>query len=721
MCKSIPGAPSVSGGTVEIEPTTGLGSNQWVYIRGSNFNPGTYIRIDYCSNKNGNPALDPCVGSRSDVIVQSSVITQTLNDGTFYYSYQVAEASTPTQELTGTYLGTLSTPKVPFLCDNSTQCAIQVTTLGTGNGSSIASDSNTAIFPVTFYTASKACGSRAQKVTTESEFGIESVLTIVDQETCVSPTPVIAFNTAFDDYAALESLTAANTQIAFIDNPQNSDMKDLLAQGNYKLIPIALTANVIAFRSTVSRNQNLFPLTTLSLTPSMVAGLLTGQYTSPIDSDLVTCPGSKCPIPPCPQHTKKTHKHGPQCSLITLLNFSPGFLLPQQSNSFVRSDETGSTGVLFQWLCNAPVVPVKIHVKNTTTTFVATFTEKQNAAQILQRGFSSQTTPLLKCPTNSQFPPLPPYSYGKYAAYNDPNQQSIKMENQLQTTSHATFGTYSSMNWAEALYYGLSIAKIQNANGQFVPPTVSSLQNAVAQGDISPNGAITPKFQSAQTGVYPMTTVVYATVCGDPTTNSSAHLESQILTQILQLTGSGAQSANLPAGFAPLPATVTTQAHSDIAADIKGGGKSQKTVTTVAKSCPLSSTNSSSAGQSTNKGASTKTLKFVPSALRTTPKTTNSHQNSKTANETSKLVVATTSGAGSAIPLLLLAGLITAVFGGLLALSEDIRRRFAAVLGKSLSSAKDVQSLTRKVLIGNAASKSAKPFIRKGSRRKMNS
>src|SRR6201999_369387 len=123
--------------------------------------------------------------------------------------------------------------------------------------------------PITFAASQSGCGGTAASVDTESEYGIEFLLPLAAKASCASPNPSIAFNTAADGLGAVTSLAAGSTGVAFTDDPESTDQQQILTQGNYSLIPVALSANVVAFKAQESQASSLYPLNSLDVTPTM--------------------------------------------------------------------------------------------------------------------------------------------------------------------------------------------------------------------------------------------------------------------------------------------------------------------------------------------------------------------------------------------------------------------------------------------------------------------
>jgi hypothetical protein len=158
-----------------------------------------------------------------------------------------------------------------------------------------------------------------------------------------------------------------------------------------------------------------------------------------------------------------------------------------------------------------------------------------------------------------------------FFTYNNPETQNIKAPVWVENASgsHAA-AAFINENWAEGEYYGVgAVTALQNAAGNFVQPTATSLAAAVSVAKPNADGTLTPDYTSTNADAYPMPDVIYAAVSANPVPAAQAAAETAELTQMLALTGTGGSNvAQLPAGFAPMPASLVTQAQSDIAKDI---------------------------------------------------------------------------------------------------------------------------------------------------------
>lgn len=627
----------LKGGTVVAGPTSGLGPNQWVYLNGSEFAKTTYVEIQYCSDTHPitthtTPPI--CLTTPLEPNSPASYKTQTFTTGTFATSFQVAQASTKTAPLPGAVLGTPG-KKGTFLCDAATPCAIDVMDQGQYDTAPPPTPQNAAVIPVTFAPSSTGCSGQ-QEVPTKSDFGMEFVLPIAARDSCATTShPAVALDEAQDGYDALDSLQSGGVSVAFTDDPEATDQQSILTTGNYKLIPVALTANVVAFRALQERQQghNIYPVFNLNLTPTMASGLLTGTYSNASDTDTMKCTNASCPgTPPCPPPLERTTP-SPTCSLFTQANFSEGFQPPSTYSPFVRSDAAGSNGLFFSWVCNAPTEPVHVSIPTGTKknpTYTATYAETTTGAQELEHGFGSPDAPVTTCPTTEQYPALPTGHYGSFLTFTDPNQQNLNMLKYAELGNSKRTAAFSTMNWAEARYYGLAVASLQNAKGQFEAPSATSLDAAVASGNptVNSDGTLTPDYTKAETGVYPMTSVEYAAVCGNPTTTTRAAAIKSMLDELLKVTG-GTTSGQLPEGFVPLPSALYTQAKTDVTQDVVGGATtsgSDSTVTTTAplSACPIltNTTSPKTSTTSTTKTPSNPTA--TPSQSSTTARTSSS-------------------------------------------------------------------------------------------------
>jgi hypothetical protein len=425
------------------------------------------------------------------------------------------------------------------------------------------SPANTAVAPVTFAGSSNGCP-KAAFVTTESDFGIENLLPSAGILSCKAATPAVALNTALDSASAVTALADGQVQVAFTDDPEAADQRSILdAPGkHFALIPVAVTADVIGFKATMEQAGHAYPENSFDLTPDQVAGLITNYYGFPQDSDLGPCP------PPTGT-----------CSLVETLNSVNGFVAPQDYGGYVRSDPSGVIDDIFHWICSAPNVPFKVLGK--------TVHDPNSAPKTLVEGLRALGAKESSCPETDQFPPL--QSPGVYwSALSDPAQQlnkltAVVLAPNLTTLPAAGFAT---MNWSEALYYGLEPAALQNAAGQFVMPDEASIDAALATATRNPDGSLSASFtDSTAKGAYPLPSVIYAAVPTRYPTTTEANEVRAVLSGIVSVS-TGASSEQLPQGFVPMPAFLANQAKADLAADVVGAPAPTAPVTTTPTTQP---------------------------------------------------------------------------------------------------------------------------------------
>jgi hypothetical protein len=383
--------------------------------------------------------------------------------------------------------------------------------------------------------------------------------------TCgVAGAPVVDNDTATDGPSAVADLANGTVQMAFTDDPESPDQQAALAKGNLGLIPVALTANAVAFDATLDQSGLYYPLTQMELTPTMAAGLLTnasnygGTSFSVDDNDPCSgpseAPGGGCASPPpC-----LGGAYGGGCSLYLQLNYLSGFNQFVQFTAAQRSDTTGATDQLFTWLCNAPVVPLD---------FGTNPTEKMSAAQQLEVGLSAPNSPpVTTCPSGVDQVPVPAHASPQFQTAHVPNVQWSDVVKEMTGLNPGAAAGFADMNWAEARFYGMSAAALQNAAGAFVAPSAQSLDAAVNDATSNPDGSLTFHNLASDPAAYPMPSVIYAVVPKNLTTGPATDALGIVLNAILSMTGAGAPGASsLPQGFVPLTPLLTTEAEKDIA------------------------------------------------------------------------------------------------------------------------------------------------------------
>jgi hypothetical protein len=539
---------------VILTPTTGVGTNQSVFVSLENFPPNVKIYVYYCSDKIALAQADPlCMLHATPEIPQPQVDLFTSPEGSSSISFDTEEDTDyGYSPLTGFYPGE-SGAAPNFYCDDyANPCSIDITdpTLDAGGGFNLVLNPDNAVaVPISFAKPSGGCPNAAF-VNSTSEWGIDRIFPIASEFDCVGKTPAIAVNTAFNSLQAVTAMVGGAAQLAFIDDPNAADVQAELAQLNvggkpgYALIPVGLSAQVIGFRATMQgiTSGQSYPQNTFSLTPAMVAGLVTNYYSAPEGADMTKCGKA----------------FGGRCSLLAALNTIDGFRVAGEYGGYVRSDTSFSTSELFNWLCSAPKVPVELGgqlVKETET-----------AATVLVTGLQAGGASVTSCPNTDQFPALS--NTFAWVAGNTPSVQALKLSAFVPYGGSSTSAGFAPMNWSWANYYGLLPAALQNAYGNFVLPSATSLDAAVADATVNANGTLTPNFNDDKDpNEYPLPDIWYAVVPTTPQLYADAVAYRTMLEDVLNITG-GSQSADLPAGFVPMPASMYTAALADVTNDI---------------------------------------------------------------------------------------------------------------------------------------------------------
>ncbi len=179
------------------------------------------------------------------------------------------------------------------------------------------------------------------------------------------------------------------------------------------------------------------------------------------------------------------------------------------------------------------------------------------------------------------------------------------------TTAEAT-AAFADMNWAESRYYGMNVAALQNAEGAFVQPTATSLEAGLNDATKNADGSFTMVNSTTDAAAYPMTSVVYAVVPTAPMASADAAAVTELLTQLLNMTGAGGSAnSTLPDGFVPLTSAVTAQATADIAKDITVIPPVTVPPTTTTTTPATTPTTAPSGGGSTDNGSGSSDLSVV--------------------------------------------------------------------------------------------------------------
>jgi len=566
-CVGLPCPTPGHCGVVEAGPASGLGAYQYVYLNFYGFSSGTKIFMWYCRDKGSLSQSPACMIAPTPTVPNPFANVLIPSGGSLAYSFGVASndssggspfcgvipnlkagqtqlhTTAPCGQANGS--GGSNPPGAPFFCDaNGNNCSIDITVPSLEAHALQSPDTNnTVVIPVSFATLSSACAT-AHQVTSESEYGFDNLFSSTDPVACQSQGSN-AYVPSNADVSGLEAVTQMHlkqVKIAFTDDPQAPAEQAILQKDNDLLIPVAISANVIANRSQrTDAGSNIEPWTTVKLSANMVAGILSGSYGSSSTADLAPCQGSTCPD-------------------FAFLNFEPGYGPPTGLGAFVRAGHAGTTDQTLAWLCASPALSFTFDFGS----FHRTSTEALTAEQVLKNGLASAGNVPSGCYNSDTFPSIIPPSNG-WTEVGSPDTQALKLAQYVPAAGggQANAG-FANLNWSIAAYYGMSNTALQNASGAFVAPTAGSVLAGLGDGTWDANGMWSPTYtNTADANAYAMPTVMYAVVPrAGQTAASLAELRGTV-SEILSTTTN--PNATLKAGFLPLPAAVATMANDEVA------------------------------------------------------------------------------------------------------------------------------------------------------------
>jgi hypothetical protein len=578
-----------------VGPTTNLGSSgegdQWIYVTLYDFPPGDLVTLHYCSDATPLATSPPlCDDSGTQEFPNPIAQLPIGPHGTASLSVQVEEQQPANDTpLEGQVPGVGTTGS--FYCDNGPDlCAVDVTdpSLDTTSGGT-PTPANTAVVPVTFAVTGTGCAG-ASEISSESDFGIGFLLPAATALSCSGTKPALALNISQNDLSAAQALAAGTDDVAFIDNPESPDIQSALSGASYTYIPVAVTADVIGFRALMfdRGNRYVFPDSSFNLTPTAAAGILTYTYTGPVGADMVPC--SSVPSKAL-SGLVGTGCVGGQVSLLSLANENGSFLPPREFATYMRADASGSTQELLTWICDAPNAPVPVPG--------GTVSDPNLAPTVLQDGFDAGGDKSAACPSSGpaadQWPALSTFSQSFAQALTPPSKQVSVLDANVPapSLSDTTFlAGFAPMVWSEANYYGLSVASVQNAAGDWVQPTPTSIDAALTKATANPDGTLTYNFDDpTDAAAYPMPDVIYAVVPKAPLPATEASAVQSTLNSLLSV--SAEPTSDLPGGFVQLPSTLFSEATEEVANDI------------VAVTPPAGTTTSKTTGSGSSSGSST--------------------------------------------------------------------------------------------------------------------
>ncbi len=431
-----------------------------------------------------------------------------------------------------------------FFCgDAADQCAVEVTVAETSTSSNSQpgqgarpydSAANTVVVPLSFAPTEGGCPSTDALLNSKSSYSLEHFLDAAIPSTCGGANGVIDLNTVTDPHTVISDFAAGNDDLGFVDNPGDPTQEATLINGRgFAYIPVAVSATSVGFLGVNESQGSPVGVYDYSLTPTMLSGLLSGDYlvaggsyssyrlvkggTFYSDNLLAglaagTPPVTCAQILPC-QPPPGTPKGGlaqaqlaaeQQMNGFNLLNPAPaGQQSPAElsyaAGSYMPDNPSGSVYQATTWICQQPPAPMSVTLPSATTpgsTLTTTLTDTNSAgtelvSQPANPAVSNEdwAWPTPGCSTQSTLPAVPAITGQQgtpnFVQYQLPQAQA----NELRTYvygggQYPVAGTYydgfALMDSSEAQFYGLNMASLQNARGSFVAPSATSIASALA-------------------------------------------------------------------------------------------------------------------------------------------------------------------------------------------------------------------------------------------------
>jgi len=571
-------------------PTQNLATDEYVYLAMSNYPAGDTVRVAFCTTDAfGTIVSDPyCATNTSGGIRLNKQFVQISPNGTTAAAIPVAfdPPGQDNPQLAAIPLVPNGDPDGGFYCDNGPDfCAMVITDDGTITGAGPTDTmTNTVVVPLNFSPGASACPSTDPQLFSDSSFTVEHLIPAVVLATCAQKNGVVILDTATNTGSEINDLAAGNTPVAFTDDPWDTQLNGVLSSGTAKFayIPVALSATVMGFLGGApdqSQPGVVFPLARYNMTPNMVAGVLTTTYEGGGTTDsLITAPtGGKPPLD-CHQIVGCNNKTMINYNTFYMLNPEPtGVGQPGSIGSFFSNTLAGTNYQLSDWLCAAPNAPFQLTVQKSSGPTQVSVTDTYNPASVTlttpptQSPFWNPSTkpsewPFKTCQPTSQFPTLSAGSLTQYQPADTPALQA-KAIRAYGSAGNLAFGA---MDWSEATFNGMNVVALQNASGNFVTPTQTSVAAAMTDAKVQSDGTLTMNYDdTANTTAYPMPMVTYAVVPTTPVPPDQAKSLTNFLTNMVAF--SSGKDGVLPGGYVPLPSALATQATADITKDIVAG------------------------------------------------------------------------------------------------------------------------------------------------------
>ena len=644
--------------TIDVAPNTGVSDGQYVFVTAKNFDPTTSIRVAFCSVNSS--ATDPtCLNGNweTQLLIPTAVPVPanpaTSNLTTLSYPVFLDPSGQGNNLIPAHDLINKNGTLPGFNCDNTTDpCELVVTDEpgqgnNTGNGPTITAD-NSAVVPITFAAQSAGCPSADPQVNVASSYSLQHFLPAAVKATCAQSDGVTAINVSQADDAVTSDFTGGNATVSFVDNAADPSQDGALLGKGYAYIPIALSGTTESFLAGESVKGQSFPIDSYNLTPNMVAGLVTSLYQEPqgsvspppkphfeladnlvaaLSADGITC----ADLVGCPSTKSKTKQlaYEVKYDAFDLSNAPPaGVTAPASFGSFNANTSSGASYQATSWVCSAPNTPFDVSVaevgktgpttvKVTDTNLAPTTLTSAPIGSSIWPPYAGASWVYPNCSGYSTLPALSATATN-FGAAESPDLQAKAMRawcygggvTPVPVNAATPCAAFGLMDTSQAEFYGLSTASLENASGNFVAPSQSSLEAAASAftpcpgNDLAcPAGTYSINYANSAPTAYAMPNITYALV----PTGTLSHDEGTAVKNLLTNLVTYSHSASLPTGYAPLPDSIYNAALADISNDISIAPAPAVTTTTTSPgssttTTTTSGTSGSSGGSSSDSG-----------------------------------------------------------------------------------------------------------------------
>jgi hypothetical protein len=552
--------------TVDVGPVSYLQDGQYVSVKTTNFPntgfadgaTGGAVRVALCSTVSPNPADPHCLFGtwESQVFAQiaNEDINTTLADDETDLNLPVfleprgQGNAIPGQPVTGPFSG----PSQGFYCDDTTDpCAIDVTweeqsnSAGTNTGVGSTSNpydssANTVEMPLSFAPQASGCPSTDDLFTSESTYAFEHFIDTAVGATCQGSNGVVDLDVGTDTTLAVQDFASSDQPLVFVDNPADpAEEAELLGSRSFAYIPIAISATTVGFLGDNQQQSSPLgrPIQSYDLTPTMLAGILNGDYQTPIGSysgpgklvkggifysdnllaalqtatvscsEIVGC----TPPPGTPRKDYASAALAAQQTMNTfnLLNPVPAGVQSRATEavpdgSYAPISATGTIWQASSWMCQQPTVPMTVQVPENTgpggSTVITPVTVSDTNPSPSELANTPHNGPLANinpatglpywewptdgCTSQSTLPPAPettcipgqcsPYNLAQYTL---PNQEA----NELREVVYGVGGFNSPNLYPQPEQYGLGFALMDSSESLFYGLNLADMLNSSGQ------------------------------------------------------------------------------------------------------------------------------------------------------------------------------------------------------------------------------------------------